>query len=44
MNVLIYTSDPTKVDPAEVAEILSAQYFVLGVDVNDGERVWVRGD
>ena len=41
MNVLIYTSDPDNVDPAEIAAAIEgANYFVMSVDVNDGTRTW----
>lgn len=45
MNVDIHTSDPDAVDPAEVAAALNAAgYFVISVDVNDGERTWEEGE
>jgi len=41
MDVMIYTSDPDAVDPAEVAQLLSnGGFFVASVNVNDGERRW----
>lgn len=41
MNISIDTSDPTHVDPAEIAAaVTAAGYLVLSVDVNDGERTW----
>lgn len=43
MNVHIYTSDPDAVDPARIAEVLEADnFFVLGVEINDGERSWTN--
>jgi len=45
MDIMIYTSDPDKVDPAEIADALSkANYLVLSVNVNDGERTWEMGE
>lgn len=41
MNVDIHTSSPDGVDPEDVAKVLEkGGYFVLEVNVNDGERVW----
>ena len=43
MNIDISTSSPDAVDPAEVAKVLTdAGYIVLSVDVNEGERGWVK--
>lgn len=43
MNIDIATSDPDAIDPAEIAKVLeNADYFVATVNVNDGERQWVR--
>src|SRR3954463_5179378 len=41
MDISIHTSDPDNVDPAAVKNALEeANFFVLSVNVNDGERVW----
>ena len=41
MDVEISTSSPEAVDPAVVAFTLQqAGFFVLSVDVNEGERTW----
>lgn len=41
MDVEISTSDPDNVDPVRVKDALeAANFFVLSVSVNEGERVW----
>lgn len=45
MDVDIRTSDPDKVDPEEVAQLLSnGGFFVASVTINGGERKWEMGD
>jgi hypothetical protein len=45
MDVMIYTSDPDNVNPAEIAEALGkANYLVASVSINDGERTWEMGE
>lgn len=41
MEIQIATSDPTAVDPQEIAELLErAGFFVMSINVNEGERYW----
>lgn len=45
MDVSIHTSDPEHVDPVKVKEALElGGFFVISVDINDGERGWAMDD